>query len=197
VVSRNEYSEEVTQQITDLASRLKVLRTKEERLLTLMEDAKKMDDLLLLEDQLSEVLYEIERYTATQQNLEQQVAYSTVDITVYEVKQITEPVEDSYGSKAASAWSGTWAAVGRFFQNLGLGLIWALPVLIILLIALVVVLLVVRRARKKRAANPPAAPGYPAYPPYPAPAQTPAPPAQGSADPHKAESSASKEKRDD
>ncbi|MGD9559526.1 MAG: DUF4349 domain-containing protein [Oscillospiraceae bacterium] len=197
VLSREESLEEVTSQYTDIEARLKSLRTKEQRLLEMMETTGTLADLLLLEDELSDVQYEIERYTTDQRRLDDLITYSTVHIYVTEVAQITEPVEDSYWALIGATFRDAWRAAGEMVQFFGLALAWLLPRLVIIAIipaiALLVVFLVRRRRRRHEASAPPVSrpvppppppPGAPPtpYAPYPAPRIGPAKPGAPSED---------------
>ncbi len=183
LLSRSEQSEDVTDSYTDVEARLKSLRTQEERLLDLMRESGKLEDLIMIQNQLTQVQYEIESYTAQQRNLDNRIAYSTVYLSVDEVDQITPPkTDDSFGARIAKAFEGTWQNVLLFLQWLVISLVWLLPLLIVAVVALVVVLAVLKKQRKKRAENPPAQPPYPNLPYNPAPPH-PAPPAAPAA-PH-------------
>ncbi len=151
VRSRNESSEDVTSQFVDIEARLESLRAQEKWLLNFMEEAKKVEDMLEIERQISDVQYQIESYTASLNQLSQLTSYSTLEITLYEVKVLsdTPTVQETYGQRASRAFSQSWTDVGEFFGDLGIFLIGALPVLIFLAAVAVVVILVVRRARKR------------------------------------------------
>ena len=56
----------------------------------MMEQAGDLETLLAIQNQLTEVQYQIESYTAQQRTYDDLISYSTVDVTVEEVKQITE-----------------------------------------------------------------------------------------------------------
>lgn len=185
MTNRNEQSDDVTDQYVDLEARLTSLRAQEARLLEMMEQATKLSDIIEIQNQLTEVQYEIEGYQGYKNQLDNLVAYCTVHIDVQEVQQVTEPVEESYWGKVAQVFAESWRTTGRVFQAIGLVLVMLLPLIVIAVIVLVVVLVIVKSNKKKRANNPPAAkpqappaqnapsyyPGAPyhPYPPYPAP----------------------------
>lgn len=173
VTNRSESSEDVTSQYVDIEARLKSLRAQEAWLLGKLDEAEDLEALIMLQQQLSETQYQIDLYTQNQRTLDNLTTYSTVEITVLEVKRITEPVEESYGAKIAQAFRNSWRSAGRFFQQLGLFLVSILPLLLFVALVLVVVLIFVRRAKKRRAAQPqptipPAPPVYapPLYQPH-------------------------------
>ena len=65
VVSRSRSSEDVTEQYTDIETRLATLQTKHERLLSLLEKADKMEDIISLENALADCEYEIDSLTGS------------------------------------------------------------------------------------------------------------------------------------
>ena len=65
VTGRSESSEDVGERYYDTEARLKTQRTKQERLLALLEKAESMEDIIALESALSEVEYQIEQYSST------------------------------------------------------------------------------------------------------------------------------------
>lgn len=166
LLSRSETSEDLTEQYVDVDARLKSLRAQEERLLEMMGEAQELSDLILIQEQLSNVQYKIESYTTQQRYLDNRIDYSTVYASVQEVARITE-VQDSYWSRIAAAFGEGWRAAGRALQQLGIWLVRLLPLILLAAVVLVIVLVVRRRLRKKRAANPPKKPDV--YPPQAAP----------------------------
>lgn len=187
LISRNESSNDVTSQYVDIESRLKSLRTQEERLLALMEESGSLEELLMVQDQLTDVQYEIESYMATQRSLDGQISYSTVTVYLSEVKEITETEPDSYWARISRAFSESWKNAATFFQDFSIVLVYMLPALLILGVLALVIVLLARRAakrrREKQAKNPPPAWAPPAWnpqqggtPPYTAPQPGYAPP---------------------
>ena len=74
--------EDVTEQYVDLESRLKVQRVLEERLLSILKDARTVKDELEVEKQLSEVRGELERLEGRRRLLADQTSLSTITVTV-------------------------------------------------------------------------------------------------------------------
>ena len=74
----------VSDQYADITSRLNSLRTQEGRILELIEIAEDLSDLLLLEERLGEIIYNIERLTGERNYLDNQIAYSTITIMISE-----------------------------------------------------------------------------------------------------------------
>lgn len=150
ILQRSENSEDVTALYVDIEARLKALRTQEGRLLDLMEKASTLKDVLALQEQITELQYEIESYEARKRTYDNLVSYSSLDITLREVREATPPEPETYASRAAATFRRTMRSTGAFFQDLGLGLIAALPALLFLAVVITVVLLVLRQRKRRR-----------------------------------------------
>ena len=105
VTSQSENSENVSQQYYDTEAHLKAQRTKQERLLSLLEKADSMETIVALEDALSEVEYEIESLTTSLNEYDSLISYSTIELTLDEVKTITT----TPGS--GTVWARVWRPV--------------------------------------------------------------------------------------
>ncbi|MFC7129363.1 DUF4349 domain-containing protein [Haloferax chudinovii] len=77
-------SEDVTDQLVDLEARLSNLRAQRDRLRDLYESANTTEDVLAVEERLTEVQTEIERLEAQKQSLEDRAALSTVRVSLSE-----------------------------------------------------------------------------------------------------------------
>lgn len=81
VIDERFSTEEVTAQVVDLEARIANLRTTEAAFQAIMARAEKIDDILTVQAQLTQVRGEIERLTAQKTNLEGQAAFSTLAVT--------------------------------------------------------------------------------------------------------------------
>lgn len=152
VTGLNTSVENITEQYTDVNSRLQTYRTEEERLLAMLEKAETVEDMITIESRLSEVRYSIESLTATLRNWDNQVNYSTVSIRLQEVEKLTEQVtvQRTYGEKMRDGLVSSLKSIGWFFSDLLLWLVAALPVILILVVVVVVLLLIIRACLKRR-----------------------------------------------
>lgn len=148
VTSRTESSEDVGEQYYDTEARLKTQRTKQERLLALLERAESMEDIISLESALSEVEYQIEQYSSTLNRYDALIGFSTFTILLNEVGQVTQEVGET-----ASLWARMAAGVRSSFRSLVWGgrdfLIWASYNLFLLIILATVVFVVVVVGKRK------------------------------------------------
>lgn len=152
------YTENITAQYYDTDARLTAYQTQEARLLEMMEAAKTVEDLIAIEEKLTELRYQIESLQSTLKNWDRQVAYSTLDLEVQEVVEYTPESRMSYGQELALALSNGLKRTGEFFKDLLLLIVGALPALVILAVVLAILIPVWKKRRKARKArkNPPA-----------------------------------------
>lgn len=143
------YTENVTAQYYDVQARLTAYTAQEKRLLEMMELAESVEDIILLEDRLTEVRYSIESLQTSLLNWDRQVSFSSVYLDLMEVQVYSpEPqVQPSYGQRLATALKSGLRDFGDFFKELLIWLAGALPTLL-LLGAIAAVIIVVTRKRK-------------------------------------------------
>lgn len=163
VTYKSETTEDVTADYVDLEARLESLRTQEARLLELAEQAGDLADLLAIEEQLAQVRYEIESYTGQQRVYDSLLAYSTVDVSLDEVRILT-PVSNNFGSRAVTAFKESWHNFANGVQDVAIGFIYLLPVLLVLAVIVLVVFAILRAARRRRPQKPIQPPPAPVTP---------------------------------
>ena len=151
------YTENITAQYYDTDARLSAYQTQEARLLEMMEAAETVEDLIAIEEKLTELRYQIESLQSTLKNWDRQVAYSTLDLEIQEVIEYTPESRMSYGQELALALTNGLRRTGEFFKDLLLAIVGALPALVILAVVLAILIPVWKKHRKARRAkkNPP------------------------------------------
>ena len=149
LVRRSESSQDVTAEYVDLEARLASLEQQRQRLDELAAKAESLEDLLAIEQQRSEVQYQIESYTGQMNVLQDQISYSTVEVYLDEVTELT-PQSPSFLSRVGSAFRGSWNGFVSVVQELVIGLIYLLPFLVVAAVVIALVVLLARRAAKKR-----------------------------------------------
>ena len=147
------YTENISARYYDVQARLTAYKTQEQRLLEMMEMAETVSDIVVIEDRLSELRYEIESLQSTLNSWDRQVSYSSVNVNISEVTVYTPEATLSYGQRLGLAVRNGLQSTGEFFSNFLLWFLEALPALIILAVLTVAVIIIIRRARKKRRAR--------------------------------------------
>ena len=119
VTYRNETTEDIGERYYDTEARLKTQKTKQERLLELLSKAESMEDIIALENALSEVEYEIEQLTSTLNRYDSLVGFSTIYLTLNEVHKVSnEPgVTNSLGQRMASGFASSLENLVDGFQD--------------------------------------------------------------------------------
>jgi Flp pilus assembly protein TadB len=142
----------ITQQYTDTASRLSAYETEETRLLEILAEAETVEDMISVENRLSEIRYQKESLTSQLQNWDNQVSYSSVTIVLNEVQELTpEPTEEpGYWQEVGAAFRSTLHGLFVIGKTLLKLLIAATPVLVPILLVLVVILVVHRQKKRKQ-----------------------------------------------
>ena len=148
------YTENVTAQYYDVQARLTAYEAQEQRLLEMMELAETVEDIIVLEDRLTEVRYSIESLQSSLKNWDRQVSYSSIYLDLTEVQEYTpEPyVQPSFGQQLLAALQSGLRGAGSFFKGLALWLAEALPTLLVLgALTVLIVVLCKKGARKRKA----------------------------------------------
>lgn len=149
LLNKSESTEDVTANYVDVEARLDSLQKQESRLLELANQAESLEDLLAIEKQLTDVRYQIERYTGQKNVMDNQIAYSTVNVHLSEVQTLT-PTSQKFGTRIKTAFQGSWENFVEGCQDFLIGLIYMLPGLVILAVIVVVFVLVLKKVQKKR-----------------------------------------------
>ena len=148
---------DVTDQYYDVETRLEVLELSKGRLEELLKKAEEMEDIISLNQELSDITYQIENLKGSKRYLDNRIAYSTVTVSIAEVFKATigMPEEESLGSRISDEFNENLVGVKTFFEDLAVTFIGASPVIIIILVIGAVIFVIVRAVRKKRALRAP------------------------------------------
>jgi hypothetical protein len=126
VENRSLTAEDVTNQLVDSEARLRNLRKSEEMVLKIMERSGSVGDVLKVSQELSKIRESIERIDAQLKSLRNQVAYSTISLTLQTAVSAQQTPEPSLGLRVQETWGKATHSVGELTLGLlGLG-IWLL-----------------------------------------------------------------------
>lgn len=140
IIWKSENVDDITLTYVDIESREKALEIEQERLLSLLEKAESVEDIITIEGRLSEVRYELQSYASQLLVYDNQVNYSTVYLNISEVKRLTPQEEPTIWNRIATGFSDNLGGVVTLMENLFVGVIvlipyWGLWVIIIAVIA--------------------------------------------------------------
>lgn len=119
-------AEDVTAQLVDNEARLRNLRKSEEVVLKIMERSGSVGDVLKAAQELTHIRESIERIDAQLKSLRNQVAYSTISLTLEAAVSSQQVPEPSLGLRIQETWGKATHSVGELtFGLFDLG-IWLL-----------------------------------------------------------------------
>ena len=148
VTSTSESTENVTLTYVSTQSRVEALEVEQDRLLELLENAETMEDLLTIEARLTDVRWELENYASQLRVLDNQVNYSTIHLSVWEVDEPTVIVERTVWQKIGDGFSENAGDMWDGLVNFFIWLITAIPYLVPLALIGGVVLLGFKLGKK-------------------------------------------------
>lgn len=161
ITRQEESNQDVSESYYDVEARLATQRTKQERLLALLEQAVTMTDIIELENALSETELQIEYLTGSLRKYDSLIGYATITVFLQEVYKLSTEEEPAttFGQRLSAAFStglhqglNTLEELVISLARNWMGLLFAAAVII------VVVVLLRRRIRRRRMPFPPAAP---------------------------------------
>ncbi len=152
ITSRSESVTDVTLDYVDMESHKKMLIEEQNRLLEFLDQAESIEDIITIEDRLTNVKYQIDSMESQLRTYDNKVDYSTVDIYVEEVIDYTVTTPESEKTPFERMTEGFMESI----RNIGIGLrefgIWLvihLPYIVLMLIIAFIVLLIVRAVNKR------------------------------------------------
>lgn len=153
VTSTTETTENITLSYVAVESRMKALETEQTRLLELLAKAENMTEILQIEERLTKVRTELEQVTSQLRLYDNQVSYSTVYLTLYEVREYTEEAPEGFFERIGSGFMESLKGVGNGLKEFVIFVIVASPYLILFAVIGVGIALIVRGSKKKKAAK--------------------------------------------
>ena len=155
VVSLSQSAQDVGEQYFDTEQRLETLNNKHDRLETLLQQASTMNDIIQLENALSDCEYEINRLQTTLNRYDSLISFSTVSISLQEVERPDSGIDETPGffERLGRSFSEGFERFTEGAEDLALwlsGHILTLVILVIIIIALIKIK-PIRRIRKKTA----------------------------------------------
>lgn len=136
---------DVTDTYDDTESRKNTLNIEEEKLNELLKKAKNVDEIIKIEEKLSDVRREIQNIEIRLKRLDKQIDYTTINLTINEVKDLTEYIskEDYSKENLIKQLNKNFEATKRFIINAGMYLFVHIPSICLILIVILVILLII------------------------------------------------------
>lgn len=160
ITHQSESMEDVTLKYVDNKSRKESLQVEYDRLEELLKEADDIEELIYIENRLSEVRYEIESIEAQLRSYDNLVDYTTIYLYVQEVIEYTEPepVDFSVGARISRGFKEAVENVIEFLGDLLVLIVVALPYLVVIAVFVLIIFLIVKGimaiSRKRRLKHP-------------------------------------------
>lgn len=139
-------AQDVTTQVIDLDARIAVLEGSIERLTALLAQAQRIEDIVAIESELANRQAELDSLTSQRTYLAEQVALSSVTITLSPITEIADVDAPGFVSGLQTGWSAFLALIGFAITALG----FLVPFIVIAALVLVpITLWLVRRSRRR------------------------------------------------
>jgi hypothetical protein len=109
---------DVTDQFVDIEARLKTKKELEQRYLAILRQASKVADILEVEQKLAEIREEIEAQEGRMKLLQDQVTYSTINLSIYQTLEFKQRPSVSFFSQFLDAIVNGFDSFKGFLLNL-------------------------------------------------------------------------------
>jgi|GEM_PF-2283280 len=148
--SKNLYTQDISSNYYDNDSRIAVLEERKARLMEHLKAATDMEDVIALEADLSDVLYDLDQLKGAKRGMDNQVEYATVSVYLYEIPEASnlQATQGTVGERASNAFSLSMIGVGNFFNEFAVFMAGAFPVIIVILAFLAAAFGIVYGVRK-------------------------------------------------
>jgi len=154
VTYRSENVEDVTLAYVDVESKKKSLQTEYDRLLELLDKAETIEEIITIEDRLSNVRYQLESQESQLRTYDNKVDYTTLRLNINEVERIVPVPKETFLSRISVGFmesvldvaDGIVGFVEWFIISLPYLVVWAV---IIFLIWLVIIRNIVKKSQKR------------------------------------------------
>lgn len=153
ILYQNEAVEDVTLRYTDVESHKKALETEQVRLLELLKKAASVEDIISIENRLSEVRYELENYASQLRQFDNQIDYSTFTIDVNEVQRLEAVEQDNLWARMGKGLSRTFGNIADGAQDCFVFVVVNSPYLIALTVVVILAVFLIRRKRRRHQRN--------------------------------------------
>ena len=154
VTSKQISVKEITGQYISTQSRIKALEAEYSALLKILEKAEKVEDLITIQDRLTSVNADLESNKAQLKTFDEQIAYSTVTMSIDEVERVTSAAEkESFGQEIRSRLSDNLYNISQGARSFAVWFLSSLPYILIFAVIAVIAAVVVRHIVKRKKAK--------------------------------------------
>ena len=149
ITRQSERVEDVTLNYVDVESHITALKTEQDSLLKMLEQADTIETILAIQNQLTQVRYQLESYESQKRTYDNDINYSTVYVYVQEVERESQNT-DTYGGELLEKLSGNFHGILIGLRSFSLWFLGAMPYWILLGLLFLVFWVVYKKATKKK-----------------------------------------------
>lgn len=145
-------SQDVTKFYRDTESRLTLVKSKEKRLLELLEKAVKIEDIIAIESELTDTIYEKEMLERDLKSIDEKIEYTTLSLSVSEVRNFSnvDKGNSSLMIRLKNAFKDSLFAFRLAIENFIIWFVYAIPYILLLgVLALLLVVFLRKRTNRK------------------------------------------------
>ena len=153
ITNRSSQVTNITREYSDNEAVIEGLEIQEERLLEMMEQAETIEDMILVEERLSEVQMQLNWARTDRSDMDSAVNLSTVNVTITEVRFETTTGQTSYLTRVVNAFADMWDNLVEGIGDLGIAIIYAIPAIVVLVVIILLIVRAIRNYNKKKAAE--------------------------------------------
>lgn len=147
-------TEDVTLAYVDIESRISALETEKSTLERLLAKAASMQDVITIQERLTEVIYEIESYQSQLRTYDNLIDYTTITISIREVERVEvvgkQNIWQEIGTNLKEGFENVWKFCERLFVFAVSSIPYVLAVAVWAAIVVAIVVICVKRSKKKR-----------------------------------------------
>ncbi len=148
ITYQNESVTDITLQYVDVQSHRDALRAEEKRLTELMDMAESVEDLITIENSLTDVRYQLQNIESQLRVYDNQVDYSTVTLNISEVEVYTPETPKSAWEKISVGFVGSIRSIGRGLRDFAIWFVIHIPYLVIWAAIIAVAVLVIKKVKR-------------------------------------------------
>ena len=151
-MNKNIGSEDVTETVTDLESRIETLDARIAKLTELLDQAETMEDVITLEERIDDAIASKEELLGEQGDIQNKINESTVYIYLNEVAILQDGYtqNESFEGRIADAFTKSWGRFKVLSQEIVVSLVLNLPIILIALAFVALVGFLSRVLRKRK-----------------------------------------------
>lgn len=150
VTSQKVSVRDVTSTYIDAESRIAALETEMSTLLELLKKAEALSDVLEIQSRLTSVRADLEFMKSQLNTLNNQISYSTVTLSVVEVKREQPVMKEGFFSEVYSRLRENFYSVSDSLREGAIWFISSVPYFILILIPVAIIIITVRIIRRRR-----------------------------------------------